>query len=170
MTRNKSNLLPVAVATCLAVGSMSAAEKVNYQELRNRVAPSNKMLEHRSIKIQTSDGKNHKGRGMVLDTDHVRLFRSDENWEDIPSTRIVRLQVGQGGRFSHHIVESAAIPLFFGLAICGEADNVGSEVCAVPATLVFSPVWAYTVASAPFYLASDGIAFLIPPKVYEITH
>jgi hypothetical protein len=47
---------------------------------------------------------------------------------------------------------------------------VASDICAVPTTLVFSPVWAYTLATAPFFLAADGIAFLIPPKVYEITH
>lgn len=170
MTRNKTSLIRLAALACLTIGSMNAAERISYQELRNRVAPFNKRLEHRSIRIQTSDGKNHKGRTVVLDTDHARLFLPDQAWEDIPSVEIVRFQIGQGGRFSHHIVESAAIPLVLGLAICGEVETVASEVCAVPGTLVFSPVWAYTAASAPFYLASDGIAFLIPPKVYEITH
>ena len=132
--------------------------------------PFNKTLDHRSIEIQTSDGKNHKGRSLVMDSDHVRLFYSDQQWEEIPSVEIVMLQVGQGGRFFHHIGESAEIPLALGEGFCGDLSGTAADICALPVTLVFSPVWTYTVATAPFYLAADGIAFLIPPKVYEITH
>ncbi len=36
--------------------------------------------------------------------------------------------------------------------------------------ILLPPVLAYTAATTPFFLAADGIAFLIPPKVYEIVH
>jgi hypothetical protein len=35
---------------------------------------------------------------------------------------------------------------------------------------VFAPLWGYAAVTAPFFLASDGVALLIPPKVYEIMH
>jgi hypothetical protein len=145
---------------------MSAAEKVSYEELRGLI----KTLDHRSFKIRTSDGKNHKGRTVAMGSDHVRLFHFDGQWEDIAGDEVVRLEIGQGGRFSHHIGQSAEIPLDFGQLFCGGIAGPVSDICAVPMTLVFSPVWAYSLATAPFFLAADGIAFLIPPKVYEITH
>jgi hypothetical protein len=161
MLRNKTNLFRLAAAACLTIGSMNAAEKISYEEFRGLA----RNLDHRSIKIRTADGKNHKGRTVVMGPDHVRLFHFDQQWEDIPGDEIVGLEIGQGGRFSHHIGQSAQIPSDFAELVCW-----GSDVCIVSVTLVLSPIWAYSLATAPFFLAADGIAFLIPPKVYEITH
>jgi hypothetical protein len=170
MTRIKTDLPWFAAIACLTTGSMNATEIVSYQELRNRIAPATHSLAHRSFKITTLDGKDHKGRTLFLATDHARLFHSEQKWEDIASGDIVRLQIAQRGRFLHHITESALIPLACGTVWCGGLDNPASDLCTLPMSLIFSPVWAYTAASAPFFLAADGIGFLISPKVYEIAH
>ncbi len=109
---------------------------------------------------------------------HVRLFRTDDSWvlrsddssEDLPGDEIARIEIRQRGRFFQHVVEDAlaaliAIPI--GLAACGNGD------CGVGVVIDFvatPPMLAYATASTPVFLAADAVAFLLPPKVYEIVH
>jgi hypothetical protein len=154
---------------CVATGQ--AADKIRYEEIPNRLAPFGRVLEYRGFNVITLDGKEHNGRRLGLESDHLRVFHSEKSWEDLPSEQIARIEISQGGRFFHHVADSAVIPVGIGVLLCGgDSWGVGSTLCAIPVTTVFSPVWAYTAATAPFYLAADGIAFFIPPKVYEIVH
>ena len=58
----------------------------------------------------------------------------------------------------------------------GEAflDGPISAAGGIGLALLTSPMWvpvlAYQTAMAPVYLISDGVAFFVPPKVYEIVH
>lgn len=127
-------------------------------------------MEHRGFKVTTVDGKEYRGRKLGLEYSHLRVFRSENQWDDVPSEEVARIEVRQGGRFFHHVANSAVFPVAMGMLFWGAESGHAPPVCATIFTAFFSPEWAYTAATAPFYLAADGIAFLIPPKVFEIIH
>ena len=151
-----------------ATAAAQAAENIRYQDLQYRIAPFGGVLDHRGVKVVTIDGAAHTGRKLRLDPGCVCVFGLAGGSTCLSVKRVSRIEVSQGGRFFHHISDSAPIPIALGLLFCGGMDGKVSPACVVPVTAVFSPVWAYTGATAPFYLVADGIAFLIPPKVYEI--
>jgi len=151
------HILVAALAMMACSGTGLAAEKIRYEEVPNRLAPFGSVLCYRGFHVTTLDGKKHSGRRLRLESDHVRVFHLDNSFEDLPSEQLSRIEITQTGRFVHHIGESGEIPVA-AMEILGLAG------------VLFAPVWAYTLASAPFYLAADGVAFFIPSKVYEIAH
>jgi hypothetical protein len=143
----------------LAAGACMAATKITYDEIPNHLGPFGTVLAYRGFTVTTSDGKTHDGRRLRLESDHLRIFHRDNSFEDLPNFQVARIEIRQAGRFFHHIVENStawASACMFG--------------CSYAVLLLVPPVEAYTAATAPFYLAADGIAFLVPPKVYEIVH
>ena len=157
--------------TC--AGTVHAAERIRYDEIPTHLAPFGRVLEYRGFSVITIDGKRHSGRRLRLESDHLRVFHLDNSYEDLASGQVAQIEIRQAGRFFHQIVNSAQIPLVAAGLGCGglswEPVHL-SPYCLVPVTALASPAWAYTAVTAPFYLASDGIAFFIPPKVYEIVH
>jgi hypothetical protein len=173
MRKNKW-LARVLLVASVAAGSMEAAEKIRYEEIPRHLAPFGSVLRYRGFNVVTIDGQEHRGRELRLDSDHVRVYYPKSN-EDIPGHQISRIEISQRGRFFHHIVDSAVLPVLAGVLPCVDLmGNSSSPKCLMIATplltALFSPIWAYTAATGPFFLAADGIAFLLPPKVYEIVH
>ena len=173
MTTNKwfSRFVPAALLAIMSAGTVQAAERIRYEEIPTHLAPFGRVLEYRGFDVVTIDGKRHSGRQLGFESDHVRVFHLDNSFEDLASGQIAQIEIRQAGRFFHHIVDSARVPLGMAGIACGGifAEPVHlSPACLVPVTAIFSPFWAYTAVTAPFYLASDGVAFLIPPKIYEI--
>lgn len=161
----------MALLSLAFAGTSVAEDRIRYEEIPAKIAPFGTVISHRGIKVTTVDGKEHNGRGMRLDRDQVMVSHGENSWEALPSEQVARIEISQGGRFFHHIVNSAEIPLAAASVGCeGLFSDGGNPACLAPATAVFSPVWAYTAATAPFYLVADFIAFLIPPKVVEIAH
>jgi len=158
-------LSAITALTLATMGMSQAATKIRYEELRGRQPAIN----HRGVNVVTLDGKEHHGRQLAMALDHARVFQHDNKWEDVPSDQIARIEISQGGRYFHHIKDSAELPLAGAGLFCGW-DSQEPPICAIPVTAILSPIWAYTAATAPFYLAADAVAFLIPPKVYEIIH
>jgi len=158
------------MAVCL--GSAQAGEKFRYEEIPARLGPFGSVLAYRGFKVDTLDGKQHRGRRLRLEADHLRVFHLNNSYEDLPGEQVTRIEISWGGRYFHHVVENAEIPIFFAALLCGGpwASANLSPWCVVPITTLFSPAWAYTAATAPFFLVADGVAWLIPPKVYEIVH
>jgi hypothetical protein len=159
---------PLLALACM--GPSHAAERTRFDELPNRLAPFGTVLAYRAFNVVTLDGKAHDGRRLRLEKDHVRIFKN-EAYEDLPGDQIARIEIRQTWRFVHHIAEAAELPIAVAALACGGpgSDNA-SPVCMVPVAALFSPAWAYTAVTAPFFLASDGVASLIPPKVFEIVH
>lgn len=159
------------IVTTACLVTCQAADKIRYDDIPTRLAPFGSLIAYRGINVITLDGKEHRGRRLRVESDHVRVFYP-HSWEDLPSQQISRIEVSQCGRFSHHIVESAVVPLLGAALACGGMSDAGrfSPACLTSVTVVLSPVWAYTAVTTPFFLASDGVACLIPPKVYEIVH
>jgi hypothetical protein len=157
--------------TIACLGTCHAAEKFPYEEIPKHLAPFNSVLAYRSFRVVTLDGKTHAGRRLRLEWDHLRVFHRNDTWEDLPSRQIARIEIRQRGRFFHKIVDGADAALFIPALVCGESNSArcmaGTSALLSP---LIAPIWAYTAATAPFYLAADGVAFLIPPKVYEIVH
>ncbi len=144
----------LAVVAVLTAGLSEAAEKMRFDEIPSRLGYT---PEHRRFTVVTLDGKRHGGRKLRIEMDQVWVVGPGKA-ERIASDLIARIEIGRGGRFFHLIGESAMIPIW------------GATFTESWVTLVLSPVWVYTAASAPVLLIADGIAFLIPPKVYEIVH
>jgi hypothetical protein len=150
----------------LATGGTSmAATKISYDEIPKHLGPFGTVLAYRGFTVTTSDGKTHDGRRLRLESDHLRIFHRDNSYEDLPNVEVTRIEIRPAGRFFHHVVENAGFAMILPLGII-----VGGATCALPLILVTPPVVAFAAASTPFFLAADGIAFLIPPKVYEIVH
>ncbi len=156
------------LATLASLGTIQAAEKILYAEIPLRLAPFGSVLEYRGFTVTTLDGKEHHGRRMALEIDRVRIFHDGAVTEELPSEQISRITIRQSGRFFHHVVEGVIVPLAVPALACDESPHV--NLCFIGFGAIFSPLWAYPAATAPFFLAADGIAFLIPPKVYEIVH
>ena len=161
-----------ALASLATIATAHAADRIRYDEIPQRLAPFGNVLAYRAFNITTLDGKRHGGRRLRLESDHLRIFHVDDSFEDIPSGEVSQIAISQGGRFFHHVVESAEKPILGAALLCGGITvEAGSTAdCMVPATALFSPWWVPTAVSAPFLLAADGVAFLIPPKVFEIVH
>jgi hypothetical protein len=164
-------LWAAALITTACVNCAQAAETIHYRDIPS-LSPFGAVLEYQGFQVTTVDRKKHSGRRLGVEFDHVRVFHGNKSWEDIPNERIARIKITQNGRNFHHIVESATIPVALGTIFCGGWDSNArvSRGCVAFVTTLMSPVWAYTAVTAPYYLAADARAFLIPPKVYTIVH
>ena len=162
----------VALAAVVSTGTAHAAEKLRYDEIRLRLGapPFDPVLTYRGFTVVTQDGKKYSGRRLRLDPDHVRIFQSKSH-QDVPVAQLARIEIRQAWRYVHHIVHSGelalAAPFFCGMY--ADSWTARNSVCAgIMLTIVTPPALAYTAATAPFFLAADAVAFLIPKKVYEI--
>jgi hypothetical protein len=161
-----------ALITIACLGTCEAAEKIRYEEIPNRLGPFDSVLAYRGFRVVTLDGKTHSGRRLRLEWDHVRIFHRNNTWEDLPGKQIARIEISQGGRFFHKIVDGVEAALLIPALACSESDSTVGCMVGASALLspLIAPIWAYSAVTAPFYLAADGVAFLVPPKVYEIVH
>ncbi len=159
--------LAVVLAAIGCVGTAQAAEKIRYEGIPNRIAPFDSYIQWRSITVTTVDGVKHPGHELHLQPDHLRVFRKDDEWEDLPSRNVARIEIRQRGRFIPYVEGAFFLPLFFPAIECEDSHH--PVICWTISSVAFSPVWA-TVAAIPFFLAAEGVTFFIPPKVYEIVH
>jgi len=140
-----------------------AATKISYEDIPKHLGVFATYVEHRGITVTTADGKTHKGRRLQFTSDHLTIYR-DKFQEDLPKSDVMRIEISQSGRFFHHVVEDAEMVKVL-------AEMSGDEFMEpIGAVILLPPALAYTAATTPFLLAADGIAFFIPPKVYEIVH
>jgi hypothetical protein len=142
----------------LAASTCMAATKITYDEIPKHLGAFGSLLEHRGFTVTTTDGKMHTGRGLEIYSDHLSIHRGKHH-EDLPKADVARIEISQAGRFFHHVVEDAQF-------VKDLADPSESDLTII----LVPPALAYAAATTPFFLAADGIAFLIPPKVYEIVH
>src|SRR5712675_1749722 len=103
-----------------SVGATQAADKIHYEEIPARLGPFGSVLAYRGFTVVTLDGKEHSGRRLRLEPDHVRIFHVNNTWEDLPGDQISRIEISQAGRFFHHIVASAELPVLIGGLACGD--------------------------------------------------
>lgn len=155
----------VALLTIGGLYTSQAAEKIRYDEIPIRLAPFGTVLAYRGFNVTTLDGKQHRGRRLLLESDHVRVFDRKSKWEDLSSDQIARIEISQRWRFIHHVVENAVLPVL-PLIGCFET-NPGYCILGIGLVPIFA---AEATVMTPFFLAADSIAFFIPPKVYEIVH
>jgi hypothetical protein len=167
------NILAAATTMAVCLGSAQAADRIRYEEIPVHLAPFGSVLAYRGVKVVTFDGKQHPGRRLRLEADHLRVFHLDNSYEDVPGEQVTRIEISPGGRYFHHVVENAEIPILLAELGCGGLSWEPVKLspwCTVPLTTLFSPAWAYTAVTAPFFLVADGVAWLIPHQVYEIVH
>ena len=169
----KGNILRrIALAGLIAVlytARGEAAEKVHWIDLQERFQHNNGIVEYRGIDVTTTDGQKHHSRRMVITIEGLKLSDSHGSVESLPRETVARIEIWQRGRFFHHIPDNAALTGIAALGMLGSLDEDGPSPAAVCFGLALTPpLVAYTLASAPVFLAADGITFLLPPKVFEI--
>jgi hypothetical protein len=167
ISRSALDLVLIALVSVASVGAGQAADKIRYEDIPQHIGRFGTVLNHRGFTVVTVDGNEYQSRTMRLEADHVELFHGAGPGQKLPSEHIARIEIRQTGRYFHHVTESAVIPFLLGAF--ASAGDCGMA-CFVPVTALFSPVWAYTAVTAPFFLAADAIGFLLPPKVFEIVH
>jgi len=154
---------PFLLLTLATAGTSMAATKITYDEIPKHLGAFGSLLEHRGFTVTTADGKMHKGRGLEIYPDHLSIHRGKYH-EDLPKAEVTRIEISQAGRFFHHVVGPTKAAVLLPLMVVEDPDDC------VPLILLTPPLLAYAAATTPFFLAADGIAFFIPPKVYEIVH
>ncbi len=160
-----NSFLVLALAMGACTGSGLAATKISYEEIPKHLGSFGTVLAYRGFTVATKDGKTHSGRRLLLESDRLRIFHRDNSFEDLPNAEVTRIEIRQTGRFFHHVVENGCLVLIVPLSV-----GLVGPGAAIPGLLLTPPLVAYAAATTPFFLAADGIAFLIPPKVYEIVH
>jgi hypothetical protein len=117
------------------------------------------------MNVTMRDGrKYHTWRLLILD-DGVWVDDAHNNLQALPRQEVRRIQIGRGRYYSHHIADNAEFAqMIEGGGWGGPLDGPA----ALLALIVSTPFWAYTAASAPVFLAADGVAFFTPPKTFEI--
>lgn len=156
----------VAVAVLIVAGleTARAAEKIRWEDLQQRVYSFG---ECRSVNVLTRDGHKHHSRGLTMTSDHLSLL-GRQDIEEIARQDVLRVEIRQRKRYYHYIGGNAWMSLWVPVVSLVEfVSGCDGGIC-VWGLLVTPPVWAYTAASAPLFLAADGVAFLLPPKVFDI--
>ena len=159
-------LFPVILAAVLASSTL-AAERASYETVRAHWASS---VEHRRVWVTTLDGSKHDAKRVELWGGHITIHGRDDRTEDIPEDEIARIEISKSKHHWIQIVYGAVIPFVIGYGICDGDKSVLREICIVPCSLLFSPVWAYVAASAPVWLGWDAIDVFLPAKAYDIIH
>jgi hypothetical protein len=154
----------ILMLSFLAASTCMAATKITYDEIPKHLGRFGTVIAYRGFTVTTTDAKTHSGRRLLLEPDHLRIFHRDNWYEDLPGIEVTRIEVRQAGRFFHHVAEDAQ-------AVKELAEASGDEFLdPIGELILLPPVFVYTAATTPFFLAADGVAFFIPPKVYEIVH
>ncbi|HEV2687441.1 MAG TPA: hypothetical protein VGV35_02770, partial [Bryobacteraceae bacterium] len=112
MTTTISRFLTAALVAIACAATSQAADKIRYDDLPKHLAPFGTVFAFRGFNVTTLDGKQHSGRRLLLERDHLRVFhQGDKSWEDLSGDQISRIEISQGGRFFHHVVGPAQTPL-----------------------------------------------------------
>jgi hypothetical protein len=170
MANRMSRAFAVAICMVLRLGAAQAAEKISWSQLTDRMASqfrSAGWVEDRGVTVITSGGKAHHTRRLFVDTKGVKLDHGDRPMEVLPRNEISRIEIRQRGRYVHRIAYNAEMALF--VACVGfSADEGGGGPLALLSPVVSIPFWAYTIATAPGFLAAEGVALFRPARVFEI--
>lgn len=135
--------------------SLRAAEKVPWDKLIG-------LAEDGTIDAITHDGRKHHARTLWLDPGSAELTDPDGNKVVLSRNDVKRIEVRMGRprkHYLHHIAESAKFPVYLAELGLGSDEALALPLF-VPWVTIAVPTWAYTVASAPFFLAAEGISLL----------
>ena len=170
MANRISRAVTAAICMAMTICAAQAADKISWNQLTDRMASqfrSAGWVEDRGVTVITTGGKVHHTRRLFIDTEGVKLDHGDRPMEVLPRRDISRIEIRQRGRYVRRIAHNAEMALF--VACVGfSADEGGGGPLALLSPVVSIPFWAYTVASAPVFLAADGVAFFRPALVFEI--
>jgi hypothetical protein len=156
--------IAAAVLTTAGLGSIQAAEKIHWEDLQPRVY---QLGELRTVSVVTRDGNKHHANRLTMAADHLTLY-DHQSIQDVPRHDVARVEIRKRKRHYEHIAENVELSVVLPVGSLAEfAYGCEAGIC-VWGLLLTPPVWAYTAASAPFFLAADGVAFLMPAKTFEI--
>ncbi len=159
-----SRAVTVTVLMAAGLGSVQAAEKIRWEDLQKRVY---QLGELRSVNVITRDGIKHHANRLTITADHLSLF-DHQTIQEVPRRDVAGVEIRQRKRHYKHIGENAVLSAWLPVVSLMEfAYDCDAGIC-VWGLLLTPPLWAYSAASAPVFLAADGVAFLMPAKAFEI--
>lgn len=135
-----TQLFAIALLTMSSLGTAQAAEKIRFDQIPDRIGPLGSEIQSRSITITTIDGVAHHGTSISYGANFAAL-----GGRVFPSATVARIGISRRGRFYHHTKELFS----FATAVCGLADVPTSWGCVTSSVVLFSPVLAAGVVSAP---------------------
>ena len=175
-----SRAVTVAVLLAAGLSSVQAAEKIRWEDLQKRV-----FGDLRSVSVITRDGHRYHSQRVEFGPDHVALYDRGQLVRALWRQEVERVEIRRRKHYSRHIFENVVGPL--GLPILGallplldpEPARTGSVSAHIGTVgtgavgfaigaILAPPFFVYGVASAPVFLAADGVAFLMPAKAFEI--
>jgi hypothetical protein len=159
-----SRAVTATVLMAAGLGSVQAAEKIRWEDLQERLY---QLGELRSVNVVTRDGIKHHANRLTMAADHLSLY-DHQNIQDVLRHDVLRVEIRRRKRYCQHIGENVYLSVVLPVASLAEfAHNCEAGIC-VWGLLLTPPLWAYTAASAPVFLAADGVFLLVPAKTFEI--
>lgn len=148
----------VTVLTAMELGQAGAAEKIRWADLRGCLGPS---VEYRSVNVIARDGQKFHAQRLEFRAGQLALYDRDNLAYALLGEDVARVEIRQRKRWYRHIVGN----ILGSLTLPGESETALSLALSA---VVAPPILVYGIASAPVFLAADGIAFLMPAKRFEI--
>jgi hypothetical protein len=163
-----SNLVSRAVTVTVLIAAwmdpVQAAEKIRWEDLQNSLG---KLGEYRGVNVVTRDGQKYQAAVLTVAADHLGLY-DRQNVKDVPRQDVARVEIRQRKRYYRHIGDNVSMSAWLPLVSLVEfAYGCEAGIC-IWGLLATPPLLAYTIASAPVFLAADGMAFLKPATVFEL--
>lgn len=162
VSHNASRILAVMLVVTAGLARVQAAEKIPWEDLQRRYRNSSYLS---GLDVVMRDGAKYRAPGPPMNEYGVTIY--DRNGEALllPHNGIARIKIWRKRRYRNKIGENFAAPIV--LAALGCSGKCGPLRVAVVVALVV-PLTGLAVATAPLFLAADGIALLKPAKVFDI--
>lgn len=155
--------IAAAVLAAAGLGSIQAAEKIRWEDLQKRFQQGKELR----VNVITRDGKKHHATTVAMSATEISL-NDRGKIETLERQNVERVEIKERKRYYRHIGENAALSVALPVvSLIETAYGCEAGIC-VWGLLLTPPMVAYTAASAPVFLAADGVAFLLPPKAYDV--
>ncbi len=159
-----SRAVTAMVLMAAGLGSLQAAEKIHWEDLQQRLY---QLGELRTVNVVTRDGQKHQAIMLTVAADDLTLY-DRENVKDVPRQDVARVEIRQRKRYYRHIGDNVSMSAWLPLVALVEfAYGREAGIC-IWGLLATPPLLAYTIASAPVFLAADGVVYLKPAKTFEV--
>ncbi len=152
----------------LSIGSARAAEKITWHEFQ--VGVSDQLNGRKDIDVFTKDGRKHRAEWLRIEDDSLELYDKDNKMSSLPRASVKRIKVPRNKTsYIPRITRNFQMTMFGVALLCWDSCNAATVTVAFVALAPITvPLGAFTVATAPVYLALQGISSLKPKKAYEI--
>ena len=143
-------------------GSLAAAERVTWDQLR--FDRTEALRGPARITVVTQAGRTVSARKFAFHADRVELWDRTNNAVRVERTEVGEVRVNRRGRYLRRVASIARFPLIAYREACCNPELMTAT------TAMSGVIWSYSAASAPFYLAAEGVLLVKPVRMFTIVH